>query len=149
MDVASRGRPTTRLVLVDNATGTTVIDGSASFTSDDVDLATQLHDMSEAIRSRLQGLKVNRAVIRRADRPPHASNAEGPRLRLLMEGAVVSAARSVVVDTRVGTGKDTGSWFGSNKAGVDAAAKQFLARAGLANTYVDAMSASLAAIVLA
>ncbi len=138
----------TRLVVLDDATGMTMIETSESFTSDDIDLATQLHDMAEAVRSRLQGLSVDRVVVRRADRPPRASNADGPRLRLLMEGAVVSAARSVVVDTRVGSGKDTGTWFGSNKAGVDAAASRLLDRHGLAATYVEATSAGLAAIAL-
>jgi len=148
IDVPSRGRPTARLVVLNNATGTVDLEGSEAFTSDDVDLATQLHDMAEAVRSRLQGLDVQRVIVRRADRPPRLSNAEGPRLRLLMEGAVVSGARSVVVDTRVGTGKDTGLWFGSNKAAVDQAAAQLLAKHGGKPNLTDAVSAGLAALAL-
>lgn len=147
VDVPSRGRPTTRLVVLDGSSGVT-IETAETFTSDDVDLATQLHDMAEALRSRLHGLQVVRAVVRRADRPPRASNTEGPRLRLLMEGAVASAARSVVVYTRVGTGKDTGAWYGSNKAGVDTSSTLLLSRHGLAAVYAEATSAGLAALAM-
>src|SRR5947199_1899532 len=35
-------------------------------------------------RSRLDGLRVERVVIRRADRPTRPSHAEGPKRRLLM-----------------------------------------------------------------
>jgi hypothetical protein len=148
VDVPSPGRPATRLVILDDASGIPTVETSQSFTSDDTDLATQLHDMAEAVRSRLQGLDVGRVVVRRADRPPRPNNADGPRLRLLMEGAVVSAARSVVVDTRTGTGKDTGAWFGSNKAGVDGRAQQILTAHGLAATLLEATSAALAAVTL-
>ena len=133
--------------MLDGSSGPT-IEIAEVFTSDDVDLATQLHDMAEALRSRLDGLRVERVVVRRADRPPRASNTEGPRLRLLMEGAVASAARSVVVDTRVGTGKDTGAWYGSNKAGVDAVAAQLLGQHGVAAAYGEATSAGLAALAM-
>jgi hypothetical protein len=147
VDVPSPGRPTTRLVVVDGSTGP-AIETSETFPTDDVDLATQLHDMAQAVRSRLDGLRVERVVVRRADRSPRASNNEGPRLRLLTEGAIISAARSIVVYTRVGTGKDTGAWYGSNKAGIDAAAAQLVARYGLLSTFVDATSAGLAALAL-
>jgi hypothetical protein len=118
------------------------------FTADDTDLATQLHDMGEAVRSRLAGVAVDRVVVRRADRPPVPSNLEGPRLRLLTEGAVASAARSVVVTTRLGTGKDTGAWFGADKEGVDSAASGLLAAAGKPTSYLEAVAAALAALKL-
>jgi hypothetical protein len=148
VDFPSRGRPTARLVvMIDSAAGPTV-EGHEAFTSDDVDLATQLHDMAEAVRSRLTGVGVDRALVRRADQPPQASKKEGPRLRLLAEGAVISAARSVVVDTRVGTGRDTGAWYGSNKATLDADAKQVANGHRLARAYEEATAAALAALAL-
>src|SRR5688572_4889340 len=101
VEIPTKGRPVVRLVVTDDSSGTTAIEATALFTSDDVDLATQLDEMSEAVRSRLQALKVDRVVIRRADIPPRPSNREGPRLRLLMEGAVGAAARSAVLDTRL------------------------------------------------
>ncbi len=147
VSVPSRGRPTARLVVLDGSSGG-VLESHDAFTSDDTDLATLLHDMAEAVRSRLEGVRVERVVVRRADRPPRASNHEGPRLRLLTEGAVVSAARSVVIDTRVGTGKDTGAWHGTDKATLDGLAAGIAASEGLADVYVDTIAAALAALAV-
>lgn len=146
VEITARGRPMARLVVVDDAAGAPTVDRVADFPSDNVDIATQLHDGAEAVKSRLTGLAVDRVVVRRADRPPRPSNQEGPRMRLLMEGAIVSAARSVVIDTRVGTGKDTGTWFGSTKAGVDAAAESLLQAQRQPLPYKEATAAALAGL---
>jgi hypothetical protein len=144
--MASPKRPTAYLVVLDDSSGREVIEASQAFPADDVDLATQLHDTAEAVRSRLEGLVIERVVVRRADRPPSPSNAEGPRFRLLMEGAVTSAARSVVMDAMLGTGAETGTWFGARKADVDAASAQLLGQHGLHSRYMEATSAALAAL---
>lgn len=148
VDIPSSGRPSTRLVVLDDASGSPTIDTHETFPSRKTDLATQLHDAAEVIRSRLQGLAVDRVVVRRADRPPRANNNEGPRVRLLIEGAIASAARSVEVETHIGTGKDTGVWFGSSKAGVDQASLTLLQAQGINSTFVEATSAALAAMAL-
>jgi hypothetical protein len=144
VDVPNPGRPAGRLVVLTDDSGSPEIEVVGDFPADDTDIPVLLHDAAEAVRSRLEGLGVDRVVVRRADRPPKASSAEGPKFRLLMEGALTSAARSVVVDTRLGTGKDTGAWFGSNKEGVDAAAKGLLKAASLHARYREATSAALA-----
>ncbi len=148
VDVPTPNRPVARLIVLSNSSGTATVEAAEVFPGDAVDLATQLHDMAEALRSRLHGLSVDRSLIRRADRPPRPNNNEGPRLRLIAEGAVISAARSVVVDTWVGAGKDTGTWFGSNKAGVDLAAAALLSANGHAANLLEATSAALAALAL-
>lgn len=144
--MASRQRPTAYLVILDDSSGKEVIEANQAFPADDVDLATQLHDTAKAVRSRLEGLAVERVIVRRADRPPSANNTEGPRLRLLMEGAVTSAARGVVMETMLGTGVDTGTWFGARKADVDAASAQLLSQHDLHSRYTEATSAALAAL---
>ena len=144
----SSGRPTVRLVVADDSSGSPVIDVIADFPSDDAEISEQLHDAAEAVRSRLDGTGVTRVVVRRADRPQRPSNAEGPKLRLLMEGAIVSAARSVIVDTRLGSGKDVGGWCGSNKAAAEAAAAALLTAAGHKDRYIEATAAALAALAL-
>jgi hypothetical protein len=131
-----------------DAGGSVQIEMTADFPGDDVDVPVQLHDAAEALRSRLNGVAVERVVVRRADRPPRASNAEGPKLRLLLEGALVSAARSVVVDTRLGTGKDTGAWFGGGKASVDAEADRLIKAVPLYARYREATSAALAGLAI-
>ncbi len=148
VDVPSSGRPAGRLVVASDAGGSVDIELVADFPGDAADLPVQLHDAAEALRSRLEGLAVERVVVRRADRPPRATNAEGPKLRLMLEGALTSAARSVVVDTRIGTGKEAGAWFGSNKAGVEDEADRLLQAASLHNRYREAATAALAGLVL-
>ena len=147
VDVPAPNRPATRVVVIDSSDPSRVM-ASDTFSGDDVELAIQLHDAAEAVRSRLQGLQVDRVVVRRADRPPRASNLEGPRLRLLTEGAVTAAARSVIVHTTIGTGKDTGAWHGTNKSTVDAAAAAILTAAGLSDAYLEAAAAALAGLAL-
>lgn len=148
VDVPSPGRPAGRLVVATNVGGSPAIEVVGDFPADDAEVSVLLHDAAEAVRSRLEGLQVDRVVVRRADRPPKASNADGPKFRLLLEGALTSAARSVVVDTRLGTGKDTGAWFGSSKADVDATASALLTAASLHRRYLEATSAALAGLAL-
>jgi hypothetical protein len=143
----TKGRPLTRLIVIDSSDPSMPLT-SATFTGDDVDLATQLHDAAEAVRSSMEGNQADRAVVRRADRPTVASKAEGPRLRLLTEGSIVAAARSIIVETWIGTGKETGKWHGTNKATLDAAATAFLVSAGLPAVYLDAAAAALAGLAL-
>jgi hypothetical protein len=146
--IPTKGRPSIRLVVMTNNTAPS-IDQFEEFSSDHTDLAEQRHDAAEAIRSRLIGLDVERVVVRRADRAPVPASKEGPRIRLLAEGAVISAARSVVVDTRVGAGKELASWRGSNKADLDDEAGLLSKSHGLsAGTYAEAVGAGLAALAL-
>lgn len=147
VDVSTKGRPATRLIVIDSSDPNTPLT-SDTFTADDVDLATQLHDAEEAVRSRLKGSGADRVVIRRADQAQVPSKYEGPRLRLLTEGAVTAAARDVVVDTRIGTGKETGSWHGTNKETLDTEARAFVTRAGLQAKYLEAAAAALAGLAL-
>jgi hypothetical protein len=144
----SKGRPSVRFVVVTDRQALGVGD-ELTLPSDDVELPEKLHDTAEAIRSRLVGLTVDRVVVRRADRAPVPSNQEGPRIRLLTEGAVVSAARSVVVQTFVATGKEAAEWYGSNKAALDADASKLAKSCGLDDTiYREAVAAALAGLKL-
>jgi len=81
--------------------------------------ATQLMDLAEALSGRIRTLKPDLVVVRRADQPPKANNAEGPRVRLLATGAVTAAARILVVRTTLRTGKECGAAYGGKKSDVD------------------------------
>ncbi len=65
-----------------------------------------------------------------------------------MEGALTSAARSVVPDTRLGTGKETGEWYGSSKSVLDNEAEKLLQPHSLGSKYKEAISAALAGLAL-
>jgi hypothetical protein len=81
---------------------------------DEADLAQQLGTVAEHVRGEVRSIAPDRVVIRRADMPQRASNAEGPRFRLLLEGAITSAAQSQVGDTVLRGGKSCAAVFARN-----------------------------------
>jgi hypothetical protein len=101
-----KGRPTASAVVLDGSWDSPNLVATFDLTSSQDDVATQLHDLASGLRSRVVGLKPNRVVIRRADYSRFASNAEGPRLRLLAEGALAAAARGEVSDVLVMPARD-------------------------------------------
>lgn len=130
-------------VVVDDSSGASVIADKFEITNDEADLATRLFDMAENIRTKVDSLKPDAVTIRRADFPPAGSRKEAPKVRLLAEGALVSAARSKCVATHLGTGRELGTWCGSGKDAVEAEAKGLLTSAGLAQKFVHATCAAL------
>ena len=90
----------------------------------EVDLAAQLKELGDAVRGRIQSLKPERVVIRRADRPPRPNNLDGPRYRLLADGALTIVARTEVLDTRLQMGKDCATDFGTSKDILEQHARQ-------------------------
>ena len=101
----------------------------------------QLRDLATGLRSRLVGLKPDRVVVRRADIPPKPSKHEGPRLRLLAEGALTAAARDEVGDVLIGTGKELAARVPMKKAALEAHAE-----AALSGAPVEAAAAALAGL---
>jgi hypothetical protein len=125
------GRPALAVVVLEDSGGTVSVAEAFEVTSATEELASQLYTLHGSVVTRVRGLlPIDRAVVRRADKPRAAVNTEGPRLRLLAEGAVISAARAVVPDTRVGAGVDLGRWHSSDKATVDRAAADLIAASG-------------------
>jgi hypothetical protein len=94
--------------------------------SSDDDLATRLGEVAKAISGRTRSIAPDGVVVRRADRPQQSSNTEGPRLRLLAEGAVTAAVHEIMHNTVIRSGKDCGSAYGAAKAELDAAAESIL-----------------------
>ncbi|QWF21769.1 hypothetical protein KM427_23055 [Nocardioides sp. LMS-CY] len=130
-------------VVVDNSSGTPVVADRFEITNDEADLATRLFDMAENIRTKVDSLKPDAVAVRRADFPPTGSRKEAPKVRLLAEGALVSAARSKCVATYMGTGRELGTWCGSDKDTVEGEARGLLTSAGLPQKFVGAACAAL------
>lgn len=90
--------------------------------ADQINLAVQLGDAATGVSGRLRSLRPDVVVVRRADRPVRPSNQEGPRLRLLMEGAITAVAHQVIANTRLRNGRDCGAAYGVPKDVLDAEA---------------------------
>ena len=133
-------------VVVDDSSGAPVIEDKFEITNDEADLSTRLYDMAETARTKVDTFQPERVAIRRADFPPAGGRQEAPKVRLLAEGALTSAARSKCVETYLGTGRDFGTWCGSDKDTVMADAKALATSSGLAQKYAVAIGAALAAL---
>ncbi|SOJ58152.1 hypothetical protein MSIMFB_05632 [Mycobacterium simulans] len=106
------------------------------------DLAVRLGELSKKVRGRARSIAPDGIVVRRADQPKQPSNKEGPRLRLLAEGAVTAAAHEVVRNTVIRSGKDCGAAFGTSKDGLDEVAETILG-----GKYMEATAAALSGLV--
>ena len=95
------------------------VESSFEVKGDQPDAAVHLGDAAKAVGGRVSSLRPDVVVVRRADRPARPSNQEGPRLRLLVEGAITAAARNVVPNTHLRNGKDCGAAFGGTKESLD------------------------------
>lgn len=142
-------RSTMRVVLLDDHCDRSdepklesiTVEASFEIKSDQVELGVQLGEMAESISGRVRSLKPDLVVVRRADRPMKPSNKEGPRIRLLVEGAIAGAAYQVVHATVIRSGKDCGAAYGKDKAGLDADSAALLG-----NKYLEATAAALSGL---
>lgn len=107
-------------------------------------LAAQLGEAAKSTRGRVQSLKPDAVVVRRADVSSRPSNRAAPRTRLLVEGAVVAAAYAEVLTTELLTGKECGRAYGTDKASIDALAAELVA-----TKYKEAAAAALAGLAQA
>lgn len=146
VELASPKRPSVRLVVLDDASGAPVVEETEDIPSAAVDIVEQLSHAGKTVESRLQGLKVDRVVVRRADFSKKSRNTEGPRIRLLVEGAATAAARNVIIDTRLATGKDIADDCSMKKDELDEEAKQLISSAGKHKKYCEAAAAALAGL---
>jgi hypothetical protein len=140
--MASKGRPSADVVVAEGSWGSAVEIERFELTSNKQELATIFYELASGLRSHLAGLHADRVVIRRADVPTRASKKEGPRLRLLAEGALVGAARAEVEDVLVLTGKELAARSPTaSKDDLDAEAER-----QLAGSPVEAAAAALAGL---
>ena len=84
------------------------------------DLAARIGDLGSAFANRVNGLNPDIVVVRRADRPAHSSNREGPRERLIAEGALVHAAVSCGKMVLLLSGRDLAARTKISKDSLDA-----------------------------
>ena len=138
-----RGRPTAEAVVLDGCWEAPTPHAQFELTSAKDDLPTLLHDLAAGLVSQLAGLNVDRVAIRRADQPARASNREGPRIRLLAEGALASAARSKVRDVLLRSGRDLAA---RSPAGTKAQLDAYATRSA-PGTPTEAAAAALSGLV--
>ena len=122
MEIARR--PSAAVVVLEGSFGDPYVVEIFHLTTTGNDTAQQAHDMATNLRNRLRGLQVDRVIVRKADRPPRPSNKEGPRLRLIIEGALIGAAKDEVDHSEIINGRDAAGRTGLSKNDLDAAGRE-------------------------
>jgi hypothetical protein len=146
--MATKAIPTVRAVVVDGPAALAAVVDTFEVSAPQSEVAAMLAEIAEAVASRAEGLGVNGAIIRRADKSQRPSNQEGPRVRLLTEGAITAAVRAHVPETVIRDGEHCGTLYGPDKTAMDAAARSLLAGAAREVKYDEAAGAALAALSL-
>lgn len=125
----SRGRPVVRVTVLDDPhplTHTAVLADVSMF--DKFDLTTAEDDWArmasqffQETSGRVSTLAPDVVVVRRADVYMRGRIGDGPRLRLVVEGAITAAAAAhVASNTHLRTGTECGTRYGQDKSVMDA-----------------------------
>lgn len=133
-------RPRVRVVVMEGTRAAPSLVESFELTTSEPAIVEQVHDLATNFGNRVTGLAPERVMIQRADYFRIASNADGPRSRLIAEGALASAARTRVKDTRMKSGRDVAQDAGENKDVLEAAARAVVSD----DAFVEAASAAIA-----
>lgn len=86
-------------------------------------------DLASQVAARVSSLRPDVVVVRRADMPPRPSNKDGPRLALVVVGAVTAAAHQHVAKTRIRTGVACAQTYGVSKNDIDAEGEKLVSKA--------------------
>lgn len=113
-------------------------------TSAEEDWAKLASDYFQATSGRISTLRPAAVIIRRADMPKRPNNYDGPRLRLVIEGALAAAAYQHVTNTRLRTGVACANAYNkSDKSTLDAHGKGLVQKA----TRFEAAGAALSGLI--
>jgi hypothetical protein len=128
VDMPKPGRPVVRCVVLDDPHGPTHTANLADVVQFEAfDLATAHTDWAsiasqffQDVSGRVSSLGPDVVVVRRADVYKLGRLGDGPRLRLVVEGAITAAAKSHVANTHLRTGVECATKYMQDKTVLDA-----------------------------
>lgn len=135
-----------RAAIIDDSSGTAVLEQSFEMSGLGTDLATSLRDTAKAVGTKIKTLAPDVVVIRRADKSPTASRRESTKVRLLVEGAITAAASSECTNTYIATPTELAGWTSLDKKSLDAEGKVLATGAGKTQALAEAVAAAIAAL---
>lgn len=144
----TQSRPVVRVVLLEDPFGAASVPTLADVTvAKEFDLTTT-HTRWERmcgqfyadISGRVDTLNPDVVVVRRADFHRSRGNADGPRLRLVIEGAITAAAIGHVANTYLRHGTDCARAYGQDKDVMDTDGKGLVTKKNRAEAAAAALS---------
>ena len=128
VEIPTPGRPVIRAVLLDDplgaadtpALGDVTIFSEFDLTTAEAGWAGIASQYFQDVSGRVSTLAPDVVVIRRADVYAKGRIGDGPRLRLVVEGAITAAAVAHVANTHLRTGGDCARKYGQDKDVMDA-----------------------------
>lgn len=151
VEMPTRGRPVVRVVVLQDPHGPADAPVLSDVTKlDAFDLTTTEDEWSriashffQAASGRISTLSPDIVVVRRADVYLRGRLGDGPRLRLVVEGAITAAAAAhVAPNTHLRTGSDCATRYGQDKATMDADGLALVQR----NSHAEAAAAALSGL---
>jgi hypothetical protein len=146
--MTSKGAPTARAVVLHGTPAAPGLVDAQEILAPHEELAATLAEAASAFTSLVKGLNVEAVLIRRANQSHHATKSDGPRTRLLMEGAIAAALRGPVPRTVLRDGRQAGLLYGSTQEDLDLTALALATTIGCPAKYREALGAALAAMSL-
>lgn len=146
----TRGRPAIRVVVLDDPHSPTdsailadvsVFDAFDLTTAED-DWARIASQFFQDVSGRVSTLAPDVVVVRRAEVYVRGRLGDGPRLRLVVEGAITAAAASHVPNTHLRTGSECASRYAQTKEVMDADGRALVSR----TNQVEAAGAALSGL---
>jgi len=149
IDLPTQMRPVIRAVLLRDPFDVSqvprladvTVEDEFDLTSPEDDWAKLASDYFQAVSGRVSTLTPNIVIVRRADMPKRPNNYDGPRLRLVVEGAVCAASYEHVTNTHLRTGTAcANAYHRSEKATLDAHGKGLVQRGNRGDAAAAALS---------
>ena len=145
------GRPVVRAVLLSDQLGVGDVPTMAGvslvnefeLTTTETEWARICGQYHRDVDARVSSLRPDIVIVRRADFHRDRGNSDGPRLRLVVEGAVTAASTAHVANTHLRPGASCGEKYGSSKDVMDADGKSLVSKA----VYKEAAGAALSGLV--
>ncbi len=148
VEMPTPGRPVVRAVLIEDrlaAAGTPTLADIAlveefDLTTAETDWARIASRYSQDVSGRVSTLAPDIVVVRRADFHQRTRIGDGPRLRLVVEGAITAASYAHVANTHLRTGTTCAHVYPHDKGTMDADGKTLVSRANRAEAAAAALS---------
>jgi hypothetical protein len=148
VEMKTPGRPVVHAVLLEDSVaasqpitlGDVNLDREFDLTTAEKDWARICSQYAQDVSGRVSSLALDVVVVRRADFHRNSRSGDGPKLRLVIEGAITAAAMGHLANTHLQTGAACAGEYPEEKDAMDAAGRGLVSRPDRAEAAAAALS---------